>query len=136
MDCINLKLRFGSRFKVRYEESYYAERGNRAHGEEPWLMIVHCQYGHICPWGGQTLAACTDNAGRIAKKLERLKFTTMAQDGDDGVNILFHGDHFEEVAQIMRPRRRRRLSASQRENLRRAGEKTRFQAGLRRVTEG
>ncbi len=27
MECINLKEQFGKRFRVRYEESYYADRG-------------------------------------------------------------------------------------------------------------
>jgi hypothetical protein len=36
------------------------------------------------------------------------------QDGDDGVNVVFHVDHFDEVAAIMKPRRRRRLTPSQR----------------------
>lgn len=39
-DCINLKKRFGDRFKVAYEESYYAQYGANARGEDPWYMIL------------------------------------------------------------------------------------------------
>ena len=38
----------------------------------------------------------------------------MVQDGDDGVNARFHVNHIDEVAKIMKPRRRRRLSDEQR----------------------
>jgi len=112
MDCINLKERFGDRFKVDYEESYYAERSIRS-VEDPWLMILLCQRGHICPWGGSTLAACTKGAGSAAKRLKALPFVEVAQDGRDGTNVLFDVRDFDAVAKIMHPRRRRRLSEEQ-----------------------
>ncbi len=88
MDCINLKQMFGDQFKVAYEESYYADHGNHAHREDLWLMILLCQHGHICPWGGSNLAACTDKNGPIAKKLRELPFVDLdvSMLGDDGVN--------------------------------------------------
>ena len=110
MDCINLKKRFGDRFQVRYEESYHAERGEGARAEDPWLMIIPCQNGHICPWGGSELAASTKAAGSVARRLKALAFTQTAQDGDDGATVLFDVKHFAPVAEIMKPRRRRRLS--------------------------
>ena len=58
--CINLKKRFGARYKVRCEESYRAEHGVSARAQDPWLMILLCQYGHIFPWGGSVLAASVD----------------------------------------------------------------------------
>ena len=112
MDCINLKDRFGDRFKVKYEESYYAVRSKQTI-EDPWRMILLCQYGHICPWGGSKLAACTKRSGRIANKLMALSFIELAQDGDDGTNVVFDAAHFDEVARIMKPRRRRRMSDAQ-----------------------
>ena len=30
MECVNLKERFGKRFKVGHDEAYFAERGERA----------------------------------------------------------------------------------------------------------
>ncbi len=116
MECINLKERFGDRFKVDYEGSYYAERWRKT-TEEAWRMILLCENGHICPWGGSELAACT-NGTRVASKLKRLPFTTIAQDGDDGANIVFDVKHFEEVAEILRPRKRRRQSPEAAERLR------------------
>ena len=105
--CINLKERFGDRWRIEYEPSYYADRGQRTRTADPWLMIIPCQHGHICPWGGDLLAACTNNLGPIATRLARLPSTRLVQDADDGVNATFQVDRIDEVAQIMRPRRRR-----------------------------
>ena len=112
MGCINLKQRYGDRHKVEYEESYYAVRSKQT-VEDPWQMILLCQHGHICPWGGSKLAACTDRAGRIANRLMALPFIELAQDGDDGANVVFDAAHFDAVAEIMKPRRRRRMSDAQ-----------------------
>ena len=124
--CINLKERFGDRCRIEYEESYYAERGDHGRLEDPWLMLIPCQHGHICPWGGEILAACTDKRGPVAKKLVELPVTEMWQDGDDGVNVKFHVDHFDQVEEIIKPKRRRRLSPEQRERLIEAGWNHRF----------
>lgn len=102
MECINLKRQFGDRYRVAHEES---RRGRLI---DPWLMIIPCGHGHICPWGGSNLAACTDRPGQIVGRLKRLDFTTVVQDGDDGANITFDAEYFEVVAEIMRPRKRAR----------------------------
>jgi len=127
--CINLKEMFGDRFKIDVDESYYAERPEFRAVELPWLTIIPCRNGHICPWGGSNLAACTNGSGAIAKRLKALPFTTVAQDGADGANVIFDLAHFDQVAEIMLPRRRRRLSPEARQRLAEAGAKTRFQSG-------
>ena len=109
-DCINLKERFGDRYRVKYEDSYYAERPEYRKEEAPWLMIIPCQNGHICPWGGSMVAACTRRRGPVARRLKDLPFAEAFQDGDDGVNVVFNVEHFEEVAEIMKPRRRYMVS--------------------------
>jgi hypothetical protein len=58
-----------------------------------------------------------------------LPFTTTAQDGTDGATVVFDVEHFEAVAEIMQPRRRRRLSPEARQRLVEAGAKTRFGHG-------
>ena len=115
MDCVNLKREFGNRYRVGYEESYYAEHGTDARKEDPWLVIIPCRNGEIYPWGGRNLAAGTNRTGPVANKLKALPFTTVAQDGDDGANIVFDVMPFEEVTRIMKPRKRRRLSALEKE---------------------
>jgi hypothetical protein len=126
MTCINLKERFGDRLKVVYEESYYADRGENARAEAPWYMILLCQNGHISPWDDKRLAACTSRPGSVAKRLKALPFAETVQDGDDGANIVFHVDHFAEVAKIMRPRKRKRLSEEHKRKLAEANAPYRF----------
>ncbi len=115
MDCLNLKALFGKQYRVKYEESYYADHGLESRRQDPWLMVIPCRNGEICPWGGRKLAACTNHTGSVANKLKALPFAIVAQDGDDGANLVFDVKHFEEVARIMKPRKRRRLSALERE---------------------
>ena len=131
MKCVNLKERFGKRFKVGYEESYYVEHGDQAWVDDPWLQMILCRYGHVFPHGGNMLAASTDKAGRTARKLKALPGVIVHQDGDDGVTVLFPMERFDEVAAIMLPKRRRRLSEAAKVRLVEAGAKTRFQHGVR-----
>ena len=104
MECISLKERFGRRFKVVYEESYHAERADFREAEAPSLMMIPCEHGHICPWGGEKLAACTRTAGPVAMRLRSLPFVEVVQDGADGVNAVFPADRFDEVAAVIKPK--------------------------------
>jgi hypothetical protein len=116
--CINLKERFGRRFKVEYEASYLADRGDGARAADPWLMIVPCRYGHIYPHGGNLLAASVDGYPKVAGVLRRLACCRVYQDGDFGeLTVLFDVADFGRVAKVMRPRRRRQVTAEQRETL-------------------
>jgi hypothetical protein len=60
-------------------------------------MIV-CRHGHIFPYGGDLLGASTNKRGAIAKRLAALSCVQVTQDGDDGINIVFHIGDFDEVA--------------------------------------
>jgi hypothetical protein len=101
-----LAKRFGRRYRVEYEQAYLPQYGRHARVNDPWLKIIPCLAGHICPWGGSTLAAVTDRAGRAARKLANLPGVTVWQDGDDGVTVLFDVAEFSRVARILHPRRR------------------------------
>ena len=114
MDCINLKKRFGGRYRVVYEESYFVEHRLTARADDPWLQVLLCQHGHIYPHGRDVLAASTNTRGGIARKLAALDCTEVIQDGSDGVNARFDVRDFERVAELLKPRRRRRLTVEQR----------------------
>ena len=113
-----------------YEESYCAERGDAARAEDPWLQIIPCRLGHIFPWGGSTLAASTNTRGGTARNLAPLDFTTVAQDGDDGLTVLFPVEKFAQVAELMKPRRRRQISETERARLADMGRKYGYQARI------
>ena len=130
MNCPNLRELYGDRYRVATEESRPA-KGEGSQTADPWLLVIPCQNGHICPWGSDLLAACTNGRGSIAKRLTELPFVTVEQDGSDGVNASFHVDRIEEVAQIMRPKRKRPpRTEAQRRATERLG-KYQFQPGKR-----
>lgn len=134
MNCVDLEQQFGDRYKVTYEESHGAERREIRAAEAPWLMVIPCQHGKICPWSGGHLAACTFKNGSVASRLRNLPFVSVRQDGADGINAVFHVAHFDTVAKIMKPKRRRRgrpLSEEKRKRLIEAGKRYRFRTGRR-----
>ncbi len=69
VNCINLKSRYGDRFRVISEESLAAERGENARSSDPWLMKIPCANGHLYPHGQQMLGVSTDRRGPISKAL-------------------------------------------------------------------
>jgi hypothetical protein len=125
MDCPNLKELFADRYRVVVEESYYAEKLEFRSAEAVWLMIIPCRNGHICPWEPNLLAACTNSRGAVMKRLIGIG-CEIVQDGDDGVNATFPVEAFAEVAEIMKPRKRRRLSPEHRQKLAEASKPYRF----------
>lgn len=127
--CIDLAERFGRRYRIECEESYFAQYGPRARVNDPWLKIIPCRLGHICPWGGSKLAAVTNKPGPTARKLAALPGAILWQDGSDGATVLFDVRDFGAVAQIMHPRRCRRLRPEQRTKLIDAGANYRFGDG-------
>src|SRR6476660_4953227 len=114
LTCIDLDAIFDGRFRVTYEESYYEERGEGGRLKDPWLRMIPCRHGIIYPNGGDYLGASTTLRGPIAGRLAALPCVRVSQDGDDGVNAIFHVDDFETVAAVMKPKRRRRLTTDQR----------------------
>ncbi len=135
---INLKQRFGRRYKIEYDPAYYAEYGKRARIEDPWLQIIPCHHGEIFPFGGDLLAASTSCKGSIATRLSKLNCCELQQDGSDGVTVIFHVDDFRKIADLIRPRRRRQLTEAQRKAFLKAGRSRRFskQPGQNPISDG
>jgi hypothetical protein len=118
--CVNLRERFGRRYRVEYEESHQAQYGPNARIEDPWLMVIPCHYGHIYPHGGTTLAASVDGHPNVAGQLRQLACCRVHQDGDFGeLTVIFDVADFPAVARVMKPRRRRslRLTSEQRQEI-------------------
>lgn len=111
MDCINLRQRFGDKYRITYDEAYYHERPEFRATEEPHLQIIPCLRGHIYPTEGDTLAVFAPG-GPTRRRLAELPGCRPCTDGSDGATFLFHVDHFEAVAEVVQPRRRRRCHSS------------------------
>ncbi len=136
--CVNLREHFGDRYKLVYEESYAAAYGSKAIRDDAWMQIIPGARGHVYPHSEAMLAATTDTSGLMARRLKALPFVQVYTDGSDGVTVLFPPERFEEVADLLRLRRRRRVSDQERQRLAALGRQYGFlprKAGLQSDSE-
>ena len=108
--CIDLKERFGDKYRIAKDKSYFAEYGPTAWTHDPWYLQIPCRLGHIYPHGGSTLGISLDGHPIKSKQLAALDCCRVHQDGADGTTLLFDVADFVEVAEIVRPHRRVQLS--------------------------
>lgn len=124
---INLRVRYGTRYRIVHDPAYHVEDPRWRHAEEPWLQIILGRNGHVYPDGGDYLVASTNTVGSVASRLRQLPTCKVVQDGDDGLSVRFHVSQFETVARLLRLFRRRVPSERQRSALAIAGAAHRFQ---------
>ena len=82
--CVDLRERFGSRYRIRADESAACPSRNT----DPWLWIVPCQYGEIYPYGGQHLCVLVKSA-KVANEMRSWPELNLLQDSDDAVVFRF-----------------------------------------------
>jgi hypothetical protein len=89
--------------------------------DDPWLLVIPCQFGHIYPHSATHLGFASNGCGQVAKTVAALPGATITQDGSDGMNITFPVELFDQVAALVKPRRKRQLTPEQRAKLIEAG---------------
>ncbi len=107
---INLKARFGSRYRITFDPAYDAKG---KHLLDPWMMQLSGRYGTIYPHSADLLAVECDYHPQAAKKLAALALRCI-QDGTGEKTFVFPVEQFEDVAAIVQPKRKRTLSPEQR----------------------
>lgn len=105
--CVDLRANFSHEYQVRTDHS-----NGSLH--DPWQLMIPCRFGHIYPHGDRLLGVATNGRGPVANRLAALRCVRIVLDGDDGINVVFDVGDFDSVAQVMQPKRRRRLSAEKR----------------------
>ena len=121
MKCVNLKEQFGRKFKIDWDEC------RQSPSMDPWLMQIPGKYGHVIPHGDNELAVSVDGHAGIAGRIRRLPCCRVHQDGDFGeLTAIFDVVDFDQVAEIIQPKRRRVVSEAERQRLRVMGYKSRF----------
>jgi hypothetical protein len=109
-ECVDLRPWANNhRYRWRYEESHGAEKAeNRQDGR--WYVEVVCEHGLIYPKGGNTLLA---HASAGIKQRIRLDIKGAEHHQWDGHAEVFRfpAERLDEVAAILRPRKRRRLDS-------------------------
>jgi hypothetical protein len=120
--CINLQKLCGDRYRIGHDDAAQTW-GERA---DPWVMTVPCQRGVIYPYGGDHLAVEVDYHPAAAKQLAALPSVRCVQDGDQEKTYTFPAAILEAVAAIVKPRKRKQVSAEERARLADMGKQHRF----------
>jgi len=129
--CVDLAARFGARYRLR-EEAAGVTWVETPEDERIWLWELPCRYGVVYPYGGDLLAAVA--TGRVRQRVGRLP-CIRSRRGDEELVVTFPVDDAEAVLTLLRPYRRRQVSAAERERLRAMGAETRF-AGVQSAQRG
>jgi hypothetical protein len=104
---IDLRAEHGHRWRIGLDEA----AGGR--WKDPWYYRIVCRHGHICPWGGDVLAASTQGAGAVANRLMKIAGVEIIHDGDDGATVTFPKPLLKSVTAVMKPRTVRRATPAQ-----------------------
>ena len=116
--CINLAERFADRYRISHDEA----AGTWKERQDPWMQTILCARGVIIyPHGDNVLAVECDYHGGIARRIAAIPGVRVHQQGgnldprsfDGETTFLFDVSLFGQVAEIVKPRRKRRLSEEQ-----------------------
>ncbi len=125
---VNLREVFGHRFRIEMEESYFAQYGPGARTDDPHYQVIPGGRGDVYAWDTERLAASTHTSGNTATKLKGLPFVEVWQDGTDGCTVIFPVTRLNDVATLLKLRRRRCISEQERRRLAEIGRLHRFRA--------
>jgi hypothetical protein len=111
-ECINLRQRFGGTYRTSLDPAFDDPR-------DPWGHQIRCrgQGVTIYPHGGELLAVEVNHRRGIARQLAQLGLRC-TQDGDTEKTFIFPVSRFDEVAAVVKPRKRRQLTEAQKEAFR------------------
>lgn len=125
--CTDLDVLYGARYRLTWEADG-ATRSQWPRGDWPWLRRVPCRYGYLYVVGGEMLGAVAVGHPAIGRRLRRLPGVTRAFGAADETVAHFPVAVAEAVLALLRPYRRRTVSAAERDRLRRVGAAHRFGA--------
>jgi hypothetical protein len=110
--CINLHALAGNRFRVWNEME--SRRGHKE--DDPWDWVLPGRSGFVAPWSATRLVACTASAKTTKRFLAMVPGAAIVQDeSGTGANITIEPVYLNVAANVLRLRRRRRLTDAQRE---------------------
>lgn len=118
-NCINLRERFGKRYRITRDES-----GGKA-SRDPWYWIIPGKYGEIYAHGDDFLQVMVTSV-RVANDMRGWPELTLHQDAEDAVTFIFRVGNLEKVATRIKARKRRQVSAEHMKNI---GAATAYRAG-------
>lgn len=115
---INLKEEFGETFKIEYEDGHSGKEN-----DEAVFQLIPCKFGSIQPWDDQRSLLAYCNKKKLSRRLRKeissgmwAGFKVLVQ-GDYELRFTFPVNRIEEVAGILKAKRKRRLSLEHKEKL-------------------
>ncbi len=111
MGCVDLRpWADGNRYRRHLEESYKAESNGHVRGDGRWFVEILCQRGAlIYPYGGLDLLAYVSRG--LVSNVAGLGPDIRLHQYDGGARVFrFPVSRLEEVAAILKPRRRKTIS--------------------------
>lgn len=115
VSMIDLKARFGDRYRIALDES--AEIPGQTREERLWLYQIPGKFGHVYVHGRETLGAYVrtrrDGSNRLGRLLA-IPGARLHQRGDDEAAVTFPPEALGVVAGILRLRERPKQSPEQR----------------------
>lgn len=109
---INLKESFGKQYKIFEEESWWHEPKGEQKAGRVWSQEMRGQNGKVYAKDATALLAYTDRP-KTRQNLKQMGLT-IHQWGDEEAVFVFQPERLEEVAGVLRLRRKRRMSQEQR----------------------
>jgi len=107
-NCIDLRLVCKERrWKWRFEESFKAEGMRSTNPGAPWYVEILCKNGTIYPISEFYLAACVEGRPNMPSRLKKIDGISQHQ---GNVVFKFHIDFLDDVADVMKPRLKRRVN--------------------------
>ena len=114
MNPIDLKSLSDGRFKLALDEVALLEPGGK---KDPWYQVMPCRHGQIYPYSDKLLAIHVKGYAARRKLADMAGLVQYNWSEDGEAVFLFAPALFEKVAEIVKPKRRRRLSEAQRMKL-------------------
>ncbi len=110
-ECPNLRELYGDRFRIGHDPL----AATPSQRKDPWMMTILCRGGAVIyPHGRGVLAGEVDYRPHLAKRLAAIPGVRLHQCGNGERSLLFPVNLFDQVAELVKPRRRRRLTQEQR----------------------
>lgn len=108
--CVDLRLwAKANRYRYRLEESYKAEDSQHVKGDGRWFVEIVCQNGLIYPKGGTTLLAYATRG--VKRHIAGLGPDIQHHQTDGEAEVFkFPVERLDDVAAILKPRRRKTIS--------------------------
>ncbi len=129
--CVDLRSwAKASRYRFRFEESYRVESSTHVRGDGRWYVEILCKNGLIYVHGGTQLLAHAKS--RIAPAIAKLPGVYLYQTDGTARVLKFPVERLDEVAAILKPRKRRTLSP---DRARAMGKATAYGAQVRQIDQ-